>query len=86
MIHLYNMDKHFREIYYKPGNMWTGNKAIKMLTKLTSFNVKNVKDWLGKQALWQIHLPAPRNIQRPHYNIEVPNQLHQFDVMYMPTG
>lgn len=51
MVDLYNMDKIFREIYYKLGNMWTGNKAIKMLTKLTGFNAKNVKDWLHRQAL-----------------------------------
>ena len=78
------MDKTLASIYYKPGNLWKGKKAIEKLVKKSDYSENQVKEWLAKQAIWQIHLPAPRKINRPHYFIEKPNYLHQFDVMYMP--
>ena len=44
---------------------------------------KQIKGWLSKQAFWQVHLPAPKHIQRPHY-VTTPSELHQFDLLYMP--
>ena len=42
------------------------------------------RNWLGKQALWQIYSPAPRYIPRPKFDVPVPNQVHQADLLYLP--
>ena len=31
-----------------------------------------------------MHLPAPKHIDRPHYQVTIPNEMHQFDLLYMP--
>ena len=75
-------DAEFSKIYYQPKNLWKGKKAIKMLNEITG---RNSEDWLTRQAYWQIHQPAPKEVQRPHFQVAKPNQLHQFDLLYMPT-
>ena len=37
-----------------------------------------------KQAFWQVHLPPPKQVDRPHYQVMIPNEMHQFDLLYMP--
>ena len=32
-----------------------------------------------------MHLPAPKRIDRPHYEVTIPNEMHQFDLLYMPS-
>ena len=44
-----------------------------------------IKQWLSQQAFWQVHLPAPKHIDRPHYQVNTPNEMHQFDLLYMPS-
>ena len=34
---------------------------------------------------WQVHLPPPQHVDRPHYQVTIPNEMHQFDLMYMPS-
>ena len=72
------MDK----IYYQPNHLW---KAIKKLKELSKENPKPIKQWLSKQAFWQVHLPAPKRVDRPHYEVTIPNKMHQFDLLYMPS-
>ena len=43
------------------------------------------KQWLSRHAFWHIHLPAPNRIDRPHYQVTTPNEMHQFDLLYMPS-
>ena len=43
-----------------------------------------IKHWLSRQAFWQVHLLAPAHIDRPHYQVTIPNEMHQFDLLYMP--
>ena len=57
------MDK----IYYQPNHLWKGQKAVKKLKELGGEKPKTVKRWLSRQAFWQVHLPAPKSINRPHY-------------------
>ena len=45
---------------------------------------KDIKSWLAKQALWQVHIPPPKEINHPHYDVTKPNEQHQFDILYMP--
>ena len=48
-------------------------------------NLRQVKQWLSWEAFWQAHLPAPKHIDRPHYQVTIPNEMHQFDPLYMPS-
>ena len=43
-----------------------------------------IKQWLSQQAFWQVHLPAPKRVNRPQYEVTIPNEMHQFDLLYMP--
>ena len=45
---------------------------------------KDIKSWLAKQALWQVHIPPPKEIYHPHYEVTKPNQQHRFYLLYMP--
>ena len=42
------------------------------------------KQWLAKQVLWQIYLPAPRYIPRPKFDVSRPNAVHQADLLFLP--
>ena len=71
------------QAYYEPDRLWTGGKAIKELHKITSMSKKDIKSWLAKQALWQDHIPPPKEIHNPHYYVTKSNEQHQFDLLYM---
>ena len=75
------MDK----IYYQPNHLWKGQKAVKKLRELSGEKHKAVKQWLSRQAFWQVLLPAPKRLDRPHYEVTIPNEMHQFDLLYMPS-
>ena len=75
------MDK----IYYQPNHFWKGQKAIRKLKEYSKEKPKVIKQWLSKQAFWQVHLPPPKHIDRPHYQVTLPNQMHQLDLLYMPS-
>ena len=30
-------------------------------------------------------MPAPKQVNRPHYEVTIPNEMHQFDLLYMPS-
>ena len=75
------MDK----IYYQPNHLWKGQAAVTKLKELSGEKPKAVKQWLSRQAFWQVHLPAPKGIDRPHYEVTTPNEMHQFDLLYMPS-
>ena len=32
-----------------------------------------------------MHLSPPKYIDRPHYEVTIPNEMHQFDLLYMPS-
>ena len=40
--------------------------------------------WLRKQAIWQISLPTPRRVPRQKFDVAVPNQVHQADLLFLP--
>ena len=37
-----------------------------------------------EQAFWQVHLPPLEVVDRPHYQVMIPNEMYQFDLLYMP--
>ena len=57
---------------------------MKELHKITPMSKKDIKSWLAKQALWQVHITLPKEINRPHYHVTKPNEQHQFDILHMP--
>ena len=75
------MDK----VYYQPNHLWKGQKAVKKLREYSKEKPKTLEQWLSRQAFWQVHLPAPKRIDRPHYQATIPNEMHQFDLLYMPS-
>ena len=72
------------QIYYQPENLWKGRKAITRLRKATKLPLNQVKAWLAKQALWQVHIPPPKRIDHPHYYVTKVHQMHQADLLYLP--
>ena len=75
------MDK----IYHQLNHLWKGQATVKKLQELSGEKPKTVKQWLPRQAFWQVHLPAPKRVDRPHYEVTTPNEMHQFDLLYMPS-
>ena len=66
-------DSKLSSIYYSPKGYWKGLTAIRKLASAAKVSKDEAKDWLKKQALWQIYLPAPKRIPRPRFNVVVPN-------------
>ena len=78
--------KKLYKAHYQPDLLWAGGKAIKELHKITSMSRKDIRSWLAKQALWQVHIPPPKEIHHPHYDVTKPNEQHQFDLFYMSNN
>ena len=72
-------------LYCQPNHLWKGQAVVKKLAEYSKEKPKVIKQWLSRQAFWQIHLPAPKQIDRPHYQVTIPNGMHQFDLLYMPS-
>ena len=71
-------------IYYTPIGYWRGLAAIKKLATAAKVSEQVARDWLKRQAIWQIYLPAPRHIPRPMFDKDSPNAVHQADLLYLP--
>ena len=72
------------KIYYSPRGYWKGLAAIKKLASAAKVSEDVAKDWLKRQVIWQIYLPAPRHIPRPKFDVTVPNEVHQADLLFLP--
>ena len=77
-----NMDDKLAKIYYSPAGYFKGVAAIKKLAAAAKVPEETAKQWLFKQALWQIYLPGPKNVPRPKFDVSVPNRLHQADLLF----
>ena len=78
------MDRKLERRYYSPQGYWKGISAIKKLAVAAKVPEVIAKEWLFKQALWQIYLPAPRYIPRPKFDVPTPNKVHQADLLFLP--
>ena len=56
---------------------------MKKLSQEANVTEDEAKLWLMKQAIWQIYLPVPKNIQRPTFDVELPNAVHQADLLFL---
>ena len=79
------MDK-LQDISYQPNHLWKGQKAIMKLRELSKEKPVVIKKWLSQQTIWQVHLPPPKCVNRAHYEVKIPDQKHQFDLLYMPSN
>ncbi|GBB98499.1 hypothetical protein RclHR1_32400002 [Rhizophagus clarus] len=76
-----------QKIYYQPvGYQRNAKKLHKAsLDADYDFSLDEVRDWLERQAVHQIHKPRPKYIPRASFcSIITPNKVHQADVLYMP--
>ena len=73
-----NVSARLANIYYSPRVYWKGLAAAVMVTE------QHAKAWLKKQAIWQIYLSAPRHIPRPKFDVAVPNEVDQADLLFLP--
>ena len=78
------MDAKLAKIYYSPQGYWKGVSAIKKLAEVAKVPEIISKQWLYKQAIWQIYLPAPRHVPRPKFDVATPNSVHHADLLFLP--
>src|SRR4051812_14831243 len=76
-----------QKIYYQPSDYQRTVKKLYEVSKKAGFNftLNEVRDWLKKQAVHQIHMPCPKFIQHASFNnIQTLNEVHQSDTTPMP--
>jgi hypothetical protein len=76
-----------QRVYYQPSGYYRFSEKIqaKVQEKGYDFDIFDITEWLHKQAMWQIHSPAPKYIPQVLFNkITRPNMYHQADILYMP--
>ena len=78
------LSKAMSGIYYFTKGYWKGFSAVSKLASAAKVSEEEARKWLEKQALWQIYLPAPKYIPRPHLEVGKPNMIHQADVLFLP--
>ena len=78
------MDAKLAKIFYSPQGYWKGVSVIKKLTDASKVHENVVKQWVYKQAIWQIYPPAPRYVPRPKFDVATPNSVHQADLLFLP--
>ena len=72
------------KLYSSTNGYWKGYAAISKLADAAKVSEDNAKEWIEKQALWQIYLPVPKYIPRPHWRVNKPNKIHQADLLFLP--
>ena len=80
----WNTSMKLSAIYYRPRGYWKGLTAIKKLTSAAKETEQQAKDWLKKQAIWQIYLPDQRHIPRPKLDVAISNEVNQADLLFLP--
>src|ERR1043166_8906331 len=76
-----------QKIYYQPSGYQRTVKKLYETSKKAGFDfsLDEVRDWLERQAVHQIHMSRPRFTPRASFSsITTPNEVHQADVLYMP--
>ena len=69
--------KDLASVYYSPQGYWKGFTAVKKLADESGVSKKT-----GHLA--NIYLPAPKHIPRPIFDVTVPNEVHQADLLFLP--
>ena len=77
-------DSKLSALYYSPRGYWKGLAAFEKLASAAKVTEQQAKDWLKRQAIWQIYLPAPRCVPRPKFDKAVPIEVHKADLLFLP--
>jgi len=77
-------DNKLQQIYYSPKGYWRSLAAIKKLTAAAKVSEQVARDWLKRQAIWQIYLPASRHIPCPMFDEDKLSAVHQADLLFLP--
>ena len=72
------------KVYYSTEGYWKGYSAVSKLASAAKVSEDDARDWLERQALWQIYLPPPKYLPRPHWSVSRPNEIHQADLLFLP--
>ena len=72
------------KVYYSAKGYWKGYAAIEKLSRAAGVSEQDAKEWLEKQAMWQIYLAPPEYTPRPRWTVSKPNQVHQADLLFLP--
>ena len=72
------------KIYYSAEGYWKGYSAVSKLANAAKVSEAEARDWLERQALWQIYLPPPKYVPRPHWTVDRPNEIQQADLLFLP--
>jgi hypothetical protein len=68
-----------QRVYYQPSEYYRSPEKIqaKVQEEGYDFDISDITEWLHKQAIWQIHSPAPKYIPQVSFNkITRPNMYH----------
>ena len=57
------------------------NKKVSQEAKVSE---KQAFEFLKKQAVWQIYLPAPTKIIRPRFDVSAKDEIRQADLLFLP--
>ena len=77
-------DSKLSALYYSPRGYCKGLAAIEKLAPAAKVTEQQAKEWLKRQAIWQIYLPAQGHVPRPKFDVVVPNEVHQADLLFLP--
>src|SRR6266496_5530953 len=82
-----DQDLAFQKLYYRPEEYYRTAEKMQTTCKRARyrFTLTIIKNWLNKQALYQIHMPQPKYISQASFNnITVPMEVIQADLCYIP--
>src|SRR5215208_5804662 len=82
-----NISIDLQKIYYQPSGYQRTAKKLHEASLKAGFDfiLNEVRDWLERQAIYQIHRPRPKYIPRVSFSsITTPNEVHQADILYVP--
>ena len=69
----------------QPWGLLEGNSRHQKISEAAKVPKETAKQWLVRQAIWQIYLPAPRRIPRPKFDVPTPDAVHQADLLFLPN-
>src|SRR2546429_6361765 len=78
-----DQDLALQKLYYRPEGYYRTAEKMQTACKKVGykFSFTEIKNWLNKQALYQIHKPRPKFIQYASFNdIQDLNDVHQSDI------
>ena len=71
-------------VYYSPRGYWKGKASISKLAGAAKVKMTTAANWLAKQAIWQIYLSPPKQINFSHFDVSLPNEVHKADIFSLP--